>query len=129
MLKAYRLTLFLSLVILILSVISLGKLPKLEVRAGDKIGHFLAYAALCSVLLFEHAKRKRWSTEISRWLIGGIVLSGLYGVCMELLQASSISNRNFDYYDMLANFTGALAGAVLFRLAYQALRRRFSGKH
>ncbi len=107
---------------------SIGELPKLEVKASDKIGHFLAYGTLCVVALFEYAKQKRWSNYIGRWLIGSALLCGLYGVLMELLQASPISNRHFEYYDMLANFTGAAVGALLFGLVYKRLQHRFSTK-
>lgn len=125
MVKAFKFSLLLLVIILILSLISLGSIPKVHVRAGDKIGHFLAYAALCFTFLVEYAAYTRWSTRIGRWLIYSALAFCLYGVLMEFLQASSLANRNFDYYDMLANSIGVIAGLSLFQLLFNVLKKRF----
>ena len=122
MLKSFRISALLAVLILILSIISVPEMPKIEVKAGDKIGHFLAYAALSFVVLFEVARKFRWSKEYRRWLIHSILFCILYGVTMEVLQASSLFNRHFDYFDMIANAIGVITGSTLFILAFRRLK-------
>lgn len=123
MLKNYKLSLILAAVILILSVISVHSIPKIDVKASDKIGHFIAYACLAIVVLFETAKKFRWSNEYRQWLIYLIPLCIVYGVLMEFLQASPLFNRHFEYWDMVANSIGVFAGTSLFLLAFKQLRK------
>ncbi len=72
-------------------------------------GHFFAYAALgasLSVLL-------RWlGWSAVRALLAGIVLATLYGVTDEFHQ-SFVPNRQTDVRDVLVDFLGACAGALL----------------
>jgi len=121
-LKSYKFTLILAVVILILSVMSVKSIPKIDVKASDKIGHFLAYASLTIVVLFETAKKFRWSNEYRRSLIYLIPLCIGYGVLMEFLQASSLFNRHFEYLDMLANSIGVAVGCALFLLGFKQIR-------
>jgi VanZ family protein len=122
-LKAYRFSLFLGIVILILSVISVRSVPKIDLKAADKIGHFLAYAALAFVVLFETALKFRWSIKYRRWLIYIIPICILFGVLMEFLQATPLFNRHFEYLDMVANSIGVMAGSILFLVAYRPLKK------
>ena len=123
MIKAFRLTIALALVILVLSVMSVPKLPKLEVKAADKIGHLTAYFALAFTLFFELAKKFRWSNTYRRWLIHAVIICITYGVLMELLQATPLFNRHFDYYDMIANTVGVALGLAVFALSSKWLKR------
>jgi VanZ family protein len=113
-LKAFRFTLALAIVILILSVISVPKLPEIKVRAVDKWGHLLAYLSLSFTLFFELAKKHHWSNTYRRWLIPSIAICIIYGILMELLQATPLFDRHFEYNDMVANSIGVGLGLALF---------------
>ncbi len=126
MLKAFKLSILLTLVILVLSLISLGSIPPVHIKSGDKIGHFLAYASLTITFLVEYSRFTRWSKQRGRWLIYSLLVFTSYGVLMEFLQASSISNRNFDYFDMIANFTGVALATLLFLVLFSPLKKYFS---
>lgn len=128
MLKSFRLTILVSIIILILSLISLNSVPKVSFKASDKIGHFLAYACLSFVTLVELAKHFRWSKQTSRLLIRSLPFCVGYGILMEFLQASPISNRHFEIADMVANTLGALAGGLLFMVLNQWLKDRLLRK-
>ena len=77
--------------------------PKMEMPAGDKIGHVLAY----TVLMF-------WFIQIyhvtrSRVLIAvGFVL---LGISLEFLQGLG-ADRQFEVVDMIANAAGVVIGWV-----------------
>ncbi|WP_256617853.1 VanZ family protein [Parvularcula maris] len=81
-------------------------------EAYDKIGHFLAYAALAFVSLL------RWP----RRLLPVIVLATAYGGLMEIGQLF-VPLRTATWSDLLADGLGALAGSA----AYLTLRTTTSG--
>jgi VanZ family protein len=122
-LKAFRISLLLAVTILILSVMPVPQMPKIEVKAGDKIGHFLAYVVLSFTVFFEIARKFRWSINYRRWLSRAVLICILYGVVMECLQASSLFNRHFDIYDMLANTIGVVTGSTLFILSFSRIKK------
>lgn len=122
-LRPYTFTILVTAVIVVLSVISVRSIPKIEVRAGDKIGHFLAYSCLAFTAIFETAKKIRWSNDYRRSLIYILPLCIVFGVGMEFVQASSLFNRHFDYYDMLANTIGVVAGTLLFLALFKRFQR------
>lgn len=43
------------------------------------------------------------------------IISGIYGILMEYHQKYFVPNRGFDYYDMVADVTGAALGWVIAR--------------
>ena len=75
-----------------------------EIRYGDKIGHFLAYALLifwfCQ-LYFSHRHRL--------FLAGTFILMG---ITLEYLQGLG-GIRMYEVTDMIANSTGVLIGALM----------------
>lgn len=72
---------------------------------SDKLGHFLAYAALSgwSVLIFAQ-RHARWAAAASLVLLG---------VAMELAQQQFTVDRMMDALDALANTLGVVAGQCL----------------
>jgi len=112
----YKKSIFISLVILILSTISgssLQKVPIIELPNLDKIIHFIMYFALSTALLTDiYKENKRFSVK-SIWFI--ILFPFLYGVLMELLQKYFVANRTCDILDVLANTIGLLTAIIFFR--------------
>jgi VanZ family protein len=101
-------TIWIALGIAILAGIWIGSLMPIErlprVGGGDKLHHFVAYAA-CGFW---------WCMLAATWRarIGWIVGLALMGVVIELLQGAS-GFRHFELADMVANATGAVIGGVL----------------
>jgi len=103
--------LYLSIVA-VLSLMPAYDLPHITVYPGfDKLVHFSMYLGAAFL--------GSWSLEISRnrmkpvyFLLAGVFL---YGVLMEILQRTMHNGRNFEFRDMIANLTGAIAGILLFR--------------
>lgn len=77
----------------------------IDVPAGDKIGHFLAYALLSawSVLIFEQPRSH---------LLSALSLV-LLGIAMELAQGAFTSDRLMDVDDGIADALGVLIGQLL----------------
>lgn len=88
-----------------LSLLPAGAMPSSGFTGGDKVGHFIAYAALsgyASMLL----ERKRARA------LAAIALIGL-GIGLEIAQGSLTATRTAEIADALANGLGVLAGLAV----------------
>ena len=87
-------------------VLSLTHPPRvgIELPAGDKLGHFLAYALLSawSVWIFA-SRRSHWKAALSLVLLG---------ILMELAQGGLTNDRMMESRDIVADTLGVLAGQL-----------------
>ena len=88
-----------------------------DLRDGDKIGHFVAYALLSawSVLIFAKPS-SHWKSALSLVLLG---------IAMELAQGVLTSDRFMDTKDALANTLGVIFGQLLALSRAQTLLQRW----
>lgn len=99
----------LPIVIIYVAVLTYGSIgnvsgvPKLGFSFDDKIYHFLAYAIL-TVLLFNYVV----TTTIKHKILFSVSTAIVYGIIIEVLQATITDFRTPDYYDVIANTIGAL---------------------
>lgn len=93
--------LLIAALIIHLSLVPSGGAPPL--RLPDKLGHFLAYAALAAPLTLALGRR--------RWL-PAVTCTCLLGLALEIAQATGDAGRHASGWDMLANLGGSLAGAA-----------------
>lgn len=84
-------------------------LPDLGGFGVDKIAHFLAYAALAVALSLWFSPEEVLEKKYISILIV-VVLASLYGAVDEIHQ-SFVPGRDADFFDLLADIFGALAGA------------------
>ncbi|WP_299397773.1 VanZ family protein [uncultured Gelidibacter sp.] len=105
-----------AIVLLVLSLITLGSIETLGSSIDDKIHHSGAYFVL-TWLIFNYLK----TLKIKNALIIALFAASTYGVLMELFQDFLTVNRTFDVYDMIANIFGAIF-AVLFVVVYRKLK-------
>ena len=99
-------------VVAILSLMPAKDLPRFTIFPEiDKLVHFSMYFGLAILAC--------WSLEIDRKRMAPIylLLSGVffYGVLMEILQRTMHNGRNFEFRDMIANLSGAIAGIIIYR--------------
>lgn len=76
----------------------------------DKIAHFLMYATLCSIILFEYY-RSHTIANASRIFWFAVIVPILFSGVMELSQGFFTSYRSGDFYDFLFNAAGVLVAA------------------
>lgn len=60
--------------------------------------------------------KKRNQTKL---LVGAVFFSFFFGVGIEVLQSRLTSTRNGDFFDVLANFSGAILAFVFVFIAKQ----------
>lgn len=93
--------------------------PMPPVEGGDKIGHFLAYAALAAGAVQLYA---RWPSLLGAGL--GLVLMG---TGLEWAQEAFTGSRQMERADMLANTLGVIAGLAVRLTPLRDLLLRWDG--
>jgi VanZ family protein len=86
-----------------------------DIIQPDSLAHITLFG-LQTWFIATDKKRKSPSNALSyRLILPAFVISAMYGVMVEVLQATVFINRSYDYMDMAANTLGcALASVLLF---------------
>lgn len=97
--------------IALLSLLPTSNFPDITYFSGEaKVIHFCMYAGLGFMAC--------WSMNISNNRLKSYPLLLLFvvmwGILMEILQRIIANGRSLEYMDMLANFTGAIAGLLVY---------------
>ena len=107
-----------ALIILVLSAKAEINLPEsiFDFIAMDKLGHFGIYGILTGIILWGNHKSGLPLNKNTG--ITAILVSGVYGISMELMQYYFFPGRYFEYLDIIANIIGAICGFALFKYLY-----------
>ena len=111
----YKFSILLAIVIALLSLAPASRFPISSIwyiPHIDKIVHMLMYASLGFVALME-SRCKRHCHVFRLIILLGILLGS---AIIELLQATVVLYRGSEWFDVLANFFGLVAGYLAFRL-------------
>jgi len=95
-----------------LSLSSNVPMPKIDFFSPDKLAHAGAYALLTALLALGVRKSKNSPLSRKNLFLIFCCAAG-YGAFMEWVQGTYFPNRFFEYYDMLANASGALFAIVI----------------
>ena len=112
MIRKNKFSILSALIIMYLSLTSshtFDKVPLINIPNIDKIVHFVMYFGLMSVIILEN--RTNLKNNLRLFLTGLIPL--LYGILMEILQATVTVTRTASFYDALANSSGILVSILL----------------
>jgi VanZ family protein len=112
MIKKNKFSILVALIITYLSLTSshtFDKIPLINIPNFDKVVHFGMYFGFMSVIILENRKTIKGTSQL--FLIGLIPL--LFGVLMEILQATLTVTRSGSFYDALANSVGILVSILL----------------
>lgn len=102
-------------VITVLFLLPPNDLPRVSLPSGsDKFVHLLIHAGLVGIWLLYFLRRKNtkygWH-QVIIVLIGSLV----FGIVIEVLQEYLTVSRTADFFDVIANFGGALIGVLIFQ--------------
>ncbi|MFC1480159.1 VanZ family protein [Candidatus Omnitrophota bacterium] len=97
-------------IILIFAVLPCKVCPPLAVGYFDKVAHFCEYAFL-AVLIVRNMCRMG-SLSVMKISLFTLILSGGYGIVMELIQ-QFVPGRDASLYDVVANAAGTIFGIIL----------------
>lgn len=124
-LKNFRIVIFWSIFILLLSIYPGNYLPRIpdfyQLFKPDKIVHLILYGVLSFLLLQSMQKQYGYAFLRYSGTIIALALSVLHGSLMEYLQYSLNLNRSGNIYDFIANTIGCFIGFAVF---YLILRKK-----
>lgn len=107
-------TILVCTLVLILSVINTGVLPKTDVPSADKIVHTIMYFAITLILILNQTSYLREQIT-KRKLYFAFLFSIGFGTLMEIIQ-HFLPWRSGSVYDFIANTLGVLLAIVIILL-------------
>jgi VanZ family protein len=122
MLRYFFSPLFWAGTILFLSSIPSDEIPHFDLwdlLSFDKLVHISMYG------IFSFQIMKSCIRQYANWLLRynaakiAVITSSLYGVIIEILQEFVMTDRHFDWLDIVANVIGAFTGIYLFRKIFR----------
>ena len=89
-----------------------------QLLAFDKFMHISSYALLLFLMINGAMKQYRFSTK--RFKVGTSIfmMTFSYGIVLEILQPVIMSDRIFDYFDIIANLIGCILGIFIYNFVY-----------
>lgn len=93
-------------------------IPKSPYFTFDKLFHTIIFACLTFQLMVGLKKQFTFIRLRYQAVPFTIIFSICYGLLMELLQGLFLSDRSFDFMDVLANSVGVIIGWVFFTLIF-----------
>jgi VanZ family protein len=127
MIRKNILSVVVALIILYLSLTSshtFDKVPLFNFPYLDKVVHFLMYAGLMSVILFEN----RITLIRQRQIFLTALIPFFYGILMEILQAALTKTRSGSIYDALSDTAGIITVVLVWSLLKPVLFRKSDSK-
>jgi VanZ family protein len=105
--KKYYLAILWALISLTACGVNGNSLPKINLDISiDKIAHILLFGVQAWLILRENQKRGSGLNWKQAHI--AVVVSIVYGIVIEGLQATVFINRSYDYADMVADGIGAV---------------------
>lgn len=111
----YKFSILLAIMIALLSLAPANKFPLgplWDIPYIDKIVHILMYASLGFVALME----SRCTHQCHKFHFFILLAILLISAFIEFLQATVVLSRGAEWIDLVANFSGLVAGYLAFRL-------------
>lgn len=124
MVKAIPILTFLYTVAIVFASLwkSIFKIFPTDLTHSDKYGHFLAYAILAMLWAAYLNVSKRIKLGLS--LSVSFLTTVFFGFLMELAQLHFTTNRQYDYYDIIANSMGSLIGILVFFVYFGFIQKK-----
>lgn len=111
----YKYSILLAILIALLCLAPASSLPNTSLYSiphFDKIVHFLMYASFAFVALMESRCSRSCTLFHTLIMLSLLVVSAV----IEVLQATVVQTRAAEWTDLLANFSGLIAGYIAYRL-------------
>jgi VanZ family protein len=113
-LEVYRYAFITAVLIAALSLFPGGQTPKVGIEGLDKVIHFIMYFTLTWFLIQANIKQVIILKLKDSTLLVSFIAAVAYGLLMEIIQGAALDGRSFEWFDILANLTGTIAGIGLF---------------
>lgn len=123
MLKNYPYHLAFFAWMILITVLSLVTFPDdpdqgMDLPLSDKAVHFIFYFIAASLCVFYLREKTNGRLKLAKASLYGLLAVVVYGIIIEVLQATLTTNRSGEFYDVLANCIGGIAGILFVRLLF-----------
>ena len=98
------------------SPVTFERIPTPPIPNFDKLVHFLMYAGLTAVLIWDFKKHRKSNSSLQFFVLVCIVFPILFGGIVEILQSAYFAPRTGDWFDWLVDVSGVLCALVWMRL-------------
>ncbi|MBC8753084.1 VanZ family protein [Kordia sp. YSTF-M3] len=103
------------IILTFLSLISLEGAPNLGFSFADKLIHGLVYFIFAILWFFSFSKGITNKFFQKNAIIASAIFAIIYGICVEIMQETLVSNRQGDWQDVLANTIGTILAIILIK--------------
>jgi VanZ family protein len=87
----------------------------------DKLVHLFVFMVLMLLLLYAFLRHQLVKAFYLPLLFTAFLICVSYGLLIEIMQGTLLTDRHFELYDALANATGCVLGGILFKYRLQAI--------
>jgi len=110
-----------TLGIAVLCLISFRELPSIAIGGADKYVHFILHFGY-TLLWFLYFNQK--NPIVKKALLKAMLSSVGYGILIEIAQGLFTATRKADIYDVFANSSGTIGGAVVILTYFYYFKKR-----
>jgi VanZ family protein len=118
-LKLYKYAYLWAIIVTFLCGMNGKNLPHIEFDSLiriDKLAHLILFGTETYLIAIAY-KKTYTQVKINKLLLPAVLIGVVFGVIIEILQATVFPNRSFDYMDMVANTIGCLiAWLILYKI-------------
>ncbi|MDL2224405.1 VanZ family protein [Bacteroidales bacterium OttesenSCG-928-M06] len=111
--KKYWISLFLSLVIIVLCFMNTEPMPDVPMTNFDKLVHFLMFLGLSGTIFFENSSYFKKQVSYQRIVWGSFFFPTVFSGLIELMQEYVSPYRTGDWMDFLYDAIGAFVGLAI----------------
>jgi VanZ family protein len=115
----HRFFLFIAILLTVIigwgSLVTIGDVIPSNINVSDKLIHISAYLLLTLSWLITYKNKYKYLNTNAYIMF----LVFLYGIIIEVLQATITTNRQFEIQDILANMFGIIIGFIVFKILLQ----------
>ncbi len=117
--RYYWPTIFLAIVIFILSTAHFNAVPKIaKFQSSDKFAHILIYLLLGFVAYFNYSKDQLLRIKYPNLIFTLFAILILYGGAIEIIQELFFKPRSAELLDWVADMVGLVSGGMIGRYIF-----------
>ncbi len=102
-------------VLAVLMLLPQDAFPESKLLSYDKLAHLGVFFIFSLLVLAGYQLKGKLDGEKNKYRNRALIICLIYGLVLEYLQ-QFVPGRMSDIYDLIANFTGALFGAIVFMI-------------
>lgn len=104
-----------GVILAVLMLLPQDAFPDSKLFSYDKLAHISVFAIFSLLVLIGFQLKSKNKEDITKHRGRSLTICLVYGLILEILQRF-VPGRMSDIYDLLANFTGALLGVIVFNI-------------